>query len=174
MATSAYLERMTQLTQNKMDSAAKQFGLPLNRPMNKTPAGMAGQPMPQEQEEEEEGPDMNSFFGKTFQDMEGSDKRFGQMFQDLGKLASGLRQEVEAGFMPEPIAKQRLQQYVADSQKWFSQNQATLMDNPKFDAAIEGLLQKAHQEKAGGGDGQMVPMDQEQAQMPAQPQGGPV
>lgn len=165
MATSAYLERMTQLTQNKMDSAAKQFGLPLNRPMNKTPAGMAGQPMPQQ--EEEQGPDMNSFFGKTFQQLEGEDKRFGTMFQDLGKLASGLRQEVEAGFMPEPIAKQRLQQYVADSQKWFSQNQPTLMDNPQFDSAINGLLQKAHEESAGGGDGQMVPMDQPQ-------QGGPV
>lgn len=172
MATSAYLERMTQLTQNKMDSAAKQFGLPLNRPMNKTPAGMAGQPMPEEQPEEE-GPDMNSFFGKTFQDMEGSDKRFGQMFQDLGKLASGLRQEVDAGFMPESIAKQRLQQYVADSQKWFSQNQPTLMDNPQFDSAINGLLQKAHEESAGGGDGQMVPLDQEQ-QAPMPPQGGPV
>lgn len=161
MATSAYLERMTQLTQNKMDSAAKQFGLPLNRPMNKTPAGMAGQPMPQQ--EEEQGPNMDSFFGKTFQQMEGEDKRFGQMFQDLGKLASGLRQEVEAGFIPEPIAKQRLQQYVQDSQKWFSQNQATLMDNPQFDSAINGLLQKAHEESQGG----VAPMDQEQ-------QGGPV
>ncbi|MGL5015595.1 MAG: hypothetical protein ACRC6V_15115 [Bacteroidales bacterium] len=167
MATSAYLERMTQLTQNKMDSAAKQFGLPLNRPMNKTPTGMAGQPMPQE--EEEQGPDMNSFFGKTFQDMEGSDKRFGTMFQDLGKLASGLRQEVEAGFMPESIAKQRLQQYVQDSQKWFGQNQAGLMDNPQFSSAVEGMLQKAHEESQGGGDGQMVPMEQEMPQ-----QGGPV
>ncbi|MGL5016414.1 MAG: hypothetical protein ACRC6V_19370, partial [Bacteroidales bacterium] len=100
MATSAYLERMTQLTQNKMDSAAKQFGLPLNRPMNKQASGMAGDPMPQE--EEEKGPDMDSFFGKTFQDLEGTDSRFGQMFKDLGQLANGLRQEVQAGFMPEP------------------------------------------------------------------------
>lgn len=167
MATSAYLERMTQLTQTKMDSTAKQFGLPLNRPMTKTPAGMAGQPMPQE--EEEQGPDMNTFFGKTFQDMEGTDKRFGTMFQDLGKLASGLRQEVEAGFMPESIAKQRLQQYVADSQKWFSQNPAGVMDNPQISAAIEGILQKKSQEAEGGGDGQMVPMEQEMPQ-----QGGPV
>ncbi|MGL5963120.1 MAG: hypothetical protein ACRCZ2_01780 [Fusobacteriaceae bacterium] len=159
MATSAYLERMTQLTQNKMDSTAKQFGLPLNRPMNKTPAGMAGQPMPQQ--EEEQGPDMNSFFGKTFQQLEGEDTRFGKMFQDLGKLASGLRQEVEAGFIPEPIAKQRLQQYVQDSQKWFGQNQAGLMDNPQFAGAIEGILQKAHE------DSQPAPADQPQ-------QGGPI
>ena len=158
MATSAYLERMTQLTQNKMDSTAKQFGLPLNRPMNKTPAGMAGQPMPQQQEEPE-GPNMDTFFGKTFQQMEGEDKRFGQMFQDLGKLANGLRQEVEAGFIPEPIAKQRLQQYVQDSQKWFSQNQAGLMDNPQFAGAIEGLLQKAHEESQGAGE-QVVPLEQ--------------
>lgn len=161
MATSAYLERMTQLTQNKMDSAAKQFGLPLNRPMNKTPAGMAGQPMPQQ--EEEQGPNMETMFGKTFQQMEGEDKRFGQMFQDLGKLASGLRQEVEAGFIPEPIAKQRLQQYVQDSQKWFSQNQAGLMDNPQFSGAIEGILKQAH-EKSQAEKG-VVPIEQ---------QGGPV
>lgn len=167
MATSAYLERMTQLTQNKMDSTAKQFGLPLNRPMNKTPAGMAGQPMPQE--EEEQGPDLNTFFGKTFQQMEGEDTRFGQMFQDLGKLANGLRQEIDAGFMPEAIAKQRLQQYVSDSKNWFSQNQPGLMDNPQFASAIEGMLQKAHAEKQGGGDGQMEPMAQPQPQ-----QGGPV
>lgn len=159
MATSAYLERMTQLTQNKMDSAAKQFGLPLNRPMNKTPAGMAGQPMPKQ--EEEQGPNMDNMFGKTFQQMQGEDKRFGQMVQDLGKLASGLRQEVEAGFIPEPIAKQRLEQYVQDSQKWFSQNQPGLMDNPQFDAAVEGLLQKAHE------GSQAEPMVQPQ-------QGGPI
>lgn len=161
MATSAYLERMTQLTQNKMDSAAKQFGLPLNRPMNKTPAGMAGQPMPQQ--EEEQGPNMETMFGKTFQQMEGEDKRFGQMFQDLGKLASGLRQEVEAGFIPEPIAKQRLQQYVQDSQKWFSQNQAGLMDNPQFAGAIEGILKQAHEKSQAGSE--VVPVEQE---------GGPV
>lgn len=165
MATSAYLERMTQLTQNKMDSAAKQFGLPLNRPMNKQASGMAGDPMPQQ--EEEKGPDMDSFFGKTFQDLEGTDSRFGQMFKDLGQLANGLRQEVQAGFMPEPVAKQRLQQYVQDSQKWFGENQAGLMDNPQFAGVVEGILQQAHEGAQGGGDGQMEPMAQPQ-------QGGPV
>lgn len=155
MATSAYLDRMNQLKSSKMEEQAKAFGLPLNRPMNKTPAGMAGQPMPQKPQEPQI--DENSFFGKTFQQMQGEDKRFGDMFQNLHKLANGLRQEVQAGFMPEPIAKQRIQQYLQDSQQWFSQNQPTLMDNPQMSAAIEGVLQKAYENSQGG---QPVPLEQ--------------
>lgn len=156
MATSAYLERVQQLQTQKQDSAAQSMGLPLNRPMNKTPAGMAGQPMPQGEQQEPQGPNMDTFFGKTFQQMEGEDKRFGTMFQDLSKLANGLRQEVDAGFMPESVAKQRIEQYVADSQKWFGQNQAGLMDNPQFSDAVEGFLaQAASQQGAEPMEGQM-------------------
>lgn len=157
MAASAYLERVQQLQTQKQDSAAQAMGLPLNRPMNKTPAGMAGQPMPQQ--EEPQGPNMDTFFGKTFQQMEGEDKRFGQMFKDLSQLANGLRQEVDAGFMPESIAKQRIEQYVADSQKWFSQNQPGLMDNPQFSDAIESYLAQAASQQ--GAEPVEAPMPQE-------------
>lgn len=142
---SPYLERLEQLRETKMQSQAEGLGLPLNKPMNGTPGGLAGNPMPDKPEEP--GPDMGTMFGRTFQQMEGEDRRFGKMFKDLQNLSSGLREEVKQGFMPEVIAQQKIQQYIKDSQNWFSKNDPTMMDNPQMYNAIEGILSQ----KMGGG-----------------------
>lgn len=165
MGNSAYLNRMSELQQKKFERVEQQFGLPLNKPMNGKPMGMAGSPKPEQPQEEQ--PDMNNMFGMTFQQMQGEDKRFDSMFGELHKLANGLRQEVESGFMPEPIARKRIEQYVQDSSKWFSQNQAGLMDNPQFAGAIEGVLKNAYEQSQGN----IQPLDQEQG-APMPPQGG--
>lgn len=162
---SPYLERLEQLRETKLQTQSESLGLPLNKPLSQESGGMAGDPMPQKPEQP--GPDMGSMFGRTFQDMEGTDRRFGKMFQDLNKLASGLREEVKAGFMPEVLAKQKIEQYVKDSQQWFSKNDPTMMDNPEMYNAIEGVLAQKMGGQAGGGEQPMPP--QEQAPMP---QGG--
>ncbi|MGL5015524.1 MAG: hypothetical protein ACRC6V_14750, partial [Bacteroidales bacterium] len=153
---SPYLERLEQLRETKMQTQSDALGLPLNKPGAPVEGnGLAGNPMPEKPEQP--GPDMTTMFGKTIQDLEGTDRRFGKMFQDLNKLASGLRQEVEAGFMPEVLAKQKIEQYVKDSQQWFSKNDPKMMDNPQMYGAIEGILAN----KMGGG--QQPAPDQGQA-----------
>ncbi|MGL5582272.1 MAG: hypothetical protein ACRDCE_15110 [Cetobacterium sp.] len=166
---SPYLERLEQLRENKIQEQAESFGLPLNKPLSQVPGGMAGNPMPQRPEEP--APDMSSMFGRTVQSLQETDRRSTKMFEDLQKLATGLRQEVEAGFMPEVIAKQKIEQYVKDSQQWFSKNEPGLMDNPQMYNAIEGILAQ----KMGGGQGApqggqapMPPQGGEQAPMPQQ------
>lgn len=165
MAVSAYLERLTQLRENKMQDQAKNLGLPLDKPLSQNAGGMAGSPMPNEPQQP--GADMSSMFGRTIQDLQGSDRRFDKMFKDLNQLASGLREEVKAGFMPEVIAQQKVQQYVQDSQKWFSQNEPGMMDNPQMYNAIEGVLAQ----KMGGQPQGAAP--QQGAPAPQAPQGAP-
>lgn len=172
MSESIYLQRMQELRRSKADVISKQTGLPLQKPMNGKPTGLAASPMSQQEEAQKEMPNMDSFFGRTFQQMEGEDKRFGTMFEDLHKLANGLRAEVAQGFMPEPIARKKLEQYVQDSSKWFSQNQPGLMDNPQMSQAIEGVLKNAYEKSQNNLEpvapqGQQMPQEQ-----PMPPQGG--
>lgn len=165
---SPYLERLEQLRENKIQTQADSLGLPLNKPLSQNASGMAGNPMPQEPDVP--APDMTSMFGRTVQSLKETDRRSEKMFNDLEKLATGLREEVKAGFMPEVIAKQKIEQYIKDSQQWFSKNQPGMMDNPQMYNAIEGILAN----KMDGGQGQApqqgAPMP-EQGQAPM-PQGG--
>lgn len=149
MAENAYLSRLKQLRDQKVESNEKKVQPMLNRPLTRnapTPGMGPGPAQPQE----EQGPDMSSMFGKNIESFSNEDKRFGEFFQEYTKLAEGLRQEVQEGFMPMPIAQQRLQSYINDSAGYFSKNKASAMDNPQVAAMVEGLMAQGMQQEQGG------------------------
>lgn len=146
MATNAYLERLNQLQQKKEETVSKNFGIPINRPLNKQIPGLAGTPT---QPDEDPGPDMSSQFGMNFQNFEGEDMRFKDMMAEFSDLASGLGQAVRQGYMTEPIAKNRLQSYINDSRKYFQNNKANLMDNPQFNEAMKQMIMGRMDEQNG-------------------------
>ena len=128
--------------------------------------------MPPEKPEEEQAPqaDMNSMFGMNFQEFSNQDKRFQDMMSEYTQLASGLGEQVRQGFMPEAIAKQRLESYVQDTMGYFQKNEPTIMDNPQMNAVMEQMFNRAMQDQQGGGE----QPDLEAVQDPAmvQQQGG--
>lgn len=142
MATNAYLERLNQLDVKKAATVKEQADkiLPMNRPLNKnTPPMGSGVPVKMEQPQEE-GPNFNNMFGYNFNKFKEEDSRFEEFMQEYTKLAEGMKHEVASGFMPAPIAAQRLQSYLQDSKSYFDKNQPTLMDNPQAKSAIQGML----------------------------------
>lgn len=170
----AYMQRLQQLQGEKQQRNENRFSPYLNRPMTNTQAG--GAPLPPEKPEEEQPPqaDMNSMFGMNFQEFSNNDKRFNEMMEEYKNLAMGLGEQVKSGYMPESIAKQRLQSYVQDSAGYFQKNQPSMMDNPQMSQAIEGMLASQMQQQ-GGGEGQPqleAVQDPMAAQAQAQPEGG--
>lgn len=168
MSENAYMLRLKQLQDQKVESNAQRVAPILGRPMSRNAPGPAMDPRQGVPAEEEVAPDMESMFGKNMESFQGSDKRFGQFMQEYSSLAEGLKQEVDNGFMPMPIAQQRLKSYLSDSANYFRKNQATMMDNPEVAAMMEGALARKMEgagidPSAQGGEG----MPQE---MP--PQGG--
>lgn len=162
MATNAYLERLSQLDAKKEQTLASKVGLPLNRPLNKQTSGLAGNPNPQQEENNEGAPQMDTPFAMNLENFKSQDTRFDQMMKEYTRLAEGMGQAVRQGYMPEVIAKQRLASYLTDSQKYFGSNKATPMDNPEVAGMIEQFLMQASQ-----GQGQ------EPIQDPNAPQGAP-
>ena len=165
MATNAYLDRLNQLEGQKAKQLAAK-GLPLNRPqqeqpMSSQPAGMAGNPKPRK-EDPNAGFDMDSMFGRSLENYKSQDKRFSQMTDDYTALVSGLKQQVDAGMMPEVIAKQKMQQYLSDGRKYFSSNKASPLDNPQVEAALDAMFggAEAGKEAAQGQEGPSIPAQQ--------------
>lgn len=146
MSENAYLSRLKQLSDKKVVDNERRVQPMLSRPLSKQAPGPAMGPGPnQPVEQEEQGPDMTSMFGKNIEAFQGEDKRFGAFMKEYGDLANGLKQEVESGFMPMPIAKQRLESYLRDSAGFFQRNKAGPMDNPKVAEMMEGMLAQASQ-----------------------------
>lgn len=144
MSENAYLSRLKQLSDKKVVDNERRVQPLMSRPLSKNAPGPGMGPGPsQPQAEEEQGPDMTSLFGKNIESFQNQDKRFGEFMKEYGDLANGLKQEVEQGFMPMPIAKQRLESYLADSAGFFQRNKAGPMDNPEIAAKMEGLLSQA-------------------------------
>lgn len=169
MAENAYLLRLKQLRDQKVEAEERRAAPVLGRPMTRQAPGPAMVPN-QPTAEEEEQPDMESMFGKNLQSFEGEDKRFGQFMQEYAQLAEGLKQEVDNGFMPMPIAQQRLQSYLQDSAGYFQKNAAGPMDNPEISAMMEGMLGQAMQGQLPEQQAQGGAPQGEQPPMP--PQGG--
>lgn len=159
--SNAYLARLTDLGHKKEETLAKQIGLPLKRPGFTSTNNMAIEP-PKEDNPQEQELDMTSQFGMNFENFKNQDKRFDSMMQDYTKLATGLRQAVDQGFMPRVIAEQKLKQYIGDSANYFNTHKATPMDNPQVANLIEGVLKKA---SGVSEEGQPMPEQQ-------MPQGG--
>ena len=118
MATETFYEqRMKELQQAKIEKSAQSNPL-LQRPQ-KQAAPLAGpNPMPQPQEET---PDyMKSDFFMNSERFKQEDQNFGPMMENYTKLAMGLKNLVDKGMMPMPIAKQRLEQFISDNRKGYS------------------------------------------------------
>lgn len=171
MSENAYLSRLKQLRDNKVEDNTRRVQPMINRPLSRQAPnpGMGPGPNQPDAAPEEQGPDMTSLFGKNIESFQNQDKRFQSFMEEYGNLANGLRQEVEQGFMPMPIAQQRLQSYLQDSAGFFQRNKAGPMDNPAIAEKMEGMLQQAM-----GGE---LPEQQAAAQEPAPaqamtPQGG--
>lgn len=169
----AYLERLQQLQGEKQQAAADRFSPYLNRPMaNQPPQGG----MPKNPEREQEAPppqaDMNSQFGMNFQEFSNGDKRFQEMMSEYSQLAMGLGEQVRSGYMPEAIAKKRLESYVKDSMSYFGKNEPGVLDNPQMNAVMEQMFndQMAQQQQGGEGEPQLEAV-QDPAMM-AQQEGG--
>ena len=146
MSENAYLSRLKQLSDKKVVDNERRVQPMLSRPLSRQAPGPGMGPGPnQPQEQEEQGPDMNSLFGKNIESFQNEDKRFGDFMKEYGDLANGLRQEVDQGFMPMPIAKQRLESYLQDSAGFFQRNKAGPMDNPQIAQMMEGMLAQASQ-----------------------------
>lgn len=110
MATNAYIGRMEELTSNKEANTAKLFNLPSTAPLNRRAPGMAGNPVP----EGPEVPNMDSQFGRKFNAYSQRDPSFTPMMQEFTALTSGLKEQVDSGYMPEAMAKKNLEQYIMD------------------------------------------------------------
>lgn len=149
----AYMERLSQLAGEKQQAAASRFSPYLNRPMSNNPQQQQGTPLPPEKPEEElpEQADMESMFGMNFQEFANQDKRFGEMLDEFSQLAMGLGEQVKQGFMPEAIAKKRLQSYVQDSAGYFQKNEPTIMDNPQMNQVMEQMFNSAMQKQGEEG-----------------------
>lgn len=168
MAENAYLSRLNQLRDKKIQSNEMKIAPMMSRPLSRQAPGPGMGPGPaQPQQEEEQGPDMGTLFARNIESFRNEDKRFGQFMEEYTKMAEGLRAEVDQGYMPMPIAQQRLEAYLNDSSGFFSRNAAGPMDNPEVAAKMEGMLGQAMQ-------GQL-PEQQTAQPAPAQamtPQGG--
>lgn len=165
----AYLERLQQLQGEKQQAEANRFSPYLNRPMTQQPQPQSGpRPMEKPEEEKPEEADMNSMFGMNFQEFSNGDKRFQEMMQEYSQLAMGLGEQVRSGFMPEAIAKKRLESYVKDTMGYFQKNEPGILDNPQMNAVMEQMFNEQMQNQEGGPQ----PEPTQDPMMMAQQEGG--
>lgn len=145
MASIPYLDRLNQLEEQSVIS--RNGGLPLNRPQSEEQKDMLGIPQEPEPQEDPMEKAMQTQFGMNLQNFSKQDARFQDMMGEYQKLAMGLKQQVDSGYMPLPIAQQKLKEFLSDSGHYFNTHEAGPMDNPENKAMLEGILSQA----MGGG-----------------------
>lgn len=176
MATNAYLERMGELEakrRQRADEFAQASGLPINRPQtNQSPSGV---PTGQSPKPEEDNSYKESTFYQNFDHFKQNDPYFGGVMDELTQLATGLREQVKQGYMPQPIAEQRLRQFVQDSASHFQRNEKPLMEKAKQEQDQQQIMGIINQfaNKPSQEQSQEVPPEGVTADEAAQMQGGP-
>lgn len=157
MATTAYLERMNQLRSERRQNTSRQLeetGVPIRRPQEYqapqqgSPSGVptGDAPIPQEDESYKD-----THFYNAFEGYKGKDPHFGSVVDELTQLATGLREQVKLGYMPEQMARQRLTQFVGDTQQHFVRNKPQLEKeekNRQMEALLGAMTQATGQEQA--------------------------
>ena len=147
MAANAYLDRMRELEDKRVsrnEELMQSSGLPIQRPQNQQPPSNVptGQsPKPDEPDESYK----QSLFYQHMDNFQQNDPHFGGVMKELTELATGLREQVKQGFMPEPIARERLKQFVADTSDQYVRNAPRLKQEAQEQAQqkmIEGLIGK--------------------------------
>lgn len=115
-----YTDRLSELDGKRVHSNVRQLsnmvGLPIKRPGTiSSPSGapLGASPMPTEPHEDESY--KQSTFYNNFDHHRQNDEHFNNLSTEMTKLATGLRKQVEAGYMPPQIAQDNLKQFVQDS-----------------------------------------------------------
>lgn len=125
---SAYLDRLKQIEMEETQQREEvDPSLPIRKPMKNTTSGLAtGAP----QEESPNEDYKNSFFYQNFDNFMSSDEGFQGMFNELTQLASGLKTQVDQGFMPKPIAEQKLRSFLEDNTNHYKQESLRKKNDP--------------------------------------------
>lgn len=120
MGDNAYTNRLNENDVERTGRNQRQLlraaGLPIQRPTSPgdvvSPSGVpVGQaPIPQQDESYKD-----SIFYQNFDYHRQNDPHFDSTVGELTKLATGLREQVNNGFMPPAIAEQRIHQFVTDT-----------------------------------------------------------
>lgn len=177
MATNAYLERMGELEakrRQRADEFLQSSGLPINRPQTNQPP--SGVPTGQSPKPEEDNSYKESTFYQNFDHFKQNDPYFGGVMDELTQLATGLREQVKQGYMPQPIAEQRLRQFVQDSAAHFQRNEKPLMEKAKQEQdqqQIMGIINQFAGQQPQQEAPQGVPPEGVTPEQAAQMQGGP-
>lgn len=150
MATNAYLERMNQLRSERRQTSTRQLeeiGVPIRRPKEQQePGSPSGVPTGEAPIPKEDESYKDSHFYNAFEGYKGKDPYFGGVVDELTQLATGLREQVKLGYMPEQVARQRLTQFVGDTQQHFVRNKPKIEEeqkNRQMQALLGALTQTA-------------------------------
>lgn len=140
MAANAYLERMGELEaqrRQKNDEVLQASGLPINRPKTEQPEGVpsGGSPKPEVDESYKD-----STFYQNFSHFQENDPYFGGVMKELTDLATGLREQVKQGYMPQQIAEQRLHQFVSDTSNHYQRNEKPLLERAEQEKQQEQVM----------------------------------
>ncbi|UIW10585.1 hypothetical protein PQC38_gp109 [Aeromonas phage BUCT695] len=159
METNAYLERMNQLKSERIKNnklSVETAGLPIHKPNPENPSGIpvGNSPKPQEDESYKD-----SHFYMQFNHFKENDEHFGGVAEQLTQLATGLRKQVQAGYLPPQIAEQKIHQFVMDSQKEFIRREPQLKKEAEQKQML-GMLSQLTQ------NAQQQPQQQQSQQMP--------
>lgn len=117
-----YTDRLNELDGKRVNSNVRQLsdmiGLPIRRPGEASISSPSGvpvgkSPMPPGHEEDESY--KNTAFYHNFDTHRQNDPHYNNLTTEMTKLATGLRQQVDAGYMPIQVAQDNLKQFVQDS-----------------------------------------------------------
>lgn len=134
-----YTDRLNELDSKRVNTTAKQLGdmigIPLRKPGNiQAPnGGPLIKPDLPDQTDSYKG----TTFWANFDHHRQNDPHFDSMTDELTKLSTGLRKQVEQGYMPPQLAQDQLHQFIIDS---FGRR-----------AAAQPALEKMQQQKAKQG-----------------------
>lgn len=135
MATNPYLERMSQLQNDRMSSNKREVenmsGVPIHRPTVQTEGSPSGVPTGKAPIPEDDESYKDSHFYTAFNHYQESDPHFSGVMEEVTKLATGLREQVNSGYMPPQIARQRLTQFIGDTMSHFERKAPQLEEEDK-------------------------------------------
>lgn len=122
MAAETFYERRLRELQGKKEERLNSNPL-LQRPKTNTiDTVMAKKMDPQQSPEDEENPlseYKDTHFYKNVERFKNEDPKFGSIMESYTQLAMALKDQVDNGFMPLPIAKQRLSQFLTDHRQGY-------------------------------------------------------
>lgn len=115
MATETFYERrMKALQDERVNHNVRTVNPFIQRPTNSQPNGMASSPNIPDQSE---NIDSSTPFFMHVDKFKQQDPEFGSMMENYTQLALGLKSSVDQGIMPEPIARQKLQDFLNDQRE---------------------------------------------------------